>query len=43
MEKDRAAIRLYERLGAKRIGSITHHHSDGLREPAAVYVAAPLP
>lgn len=39
MEKDRAAILLYERLGAKRIGSITHHHSDGPREPAAVYVA----
>lgn len=37
MDKDRAAIRLYERMGARRLGSITHHHSGDLTEPAAVY------
>lgn len=39
MLKDQAAIRLYERLGCRRLGTIEHHHSDGLVEPAAVYVA----
>lgn len=39
MLKDERAIRLYETLGCKRLGLITHHHSDGLEEPAAVYVA----
>ena len=39
MAKDRAAIRLYERLGARRLGTTVHHHSDGLTEPAVVYVA----
>jgi GNAT superfamily N-acetyltransferase len=39
MKKDRAAIRLYERMGAIPIGAITHHHSDGLSEPAVVYIA----
>lgn len=43
MEKDKAAIRLYERMGALRLDAITHHHSDGLSEPAAVYVASPRP
>lgn len=43
MEKDQAAIRLYERMGARRLGAITHRHSDGLSEPAAVYVAATSP
>ena len=38
MLKDRAAIRLYERLGAQRIATLTHHYGDGLTEPAAVYV-----
>lgn len=37
MLKDRAAIRLYERLGAVYIASLTHHYGDGLTEPAAVY------
>lgn len=39
MLKDEQAIRLYEALGCTRLGFITHHHSDGLEEPAAVYVA----
>ncbi|OJY49531.1 GNAT family N-acetyltransferase [Pseudonocardia sp. 73-21] len=37
MAKDRAAIRLYERLGARRLDTISHNHSDGLSEPAIVY------
>ncbi|MBE1876161.1 acetyltransferase [Myceligenerans pegani] len=37
MLKDRAAIRLYERLGAQHITDLTHHYGDGLTEPAAVY------
>lgn len=37
MEKDHAAIRLYESLGARRLGSITHYHSEDLAEPGAVY------
>lgn len=37
MTKDRAAIRLYERLGARRLGEIVHRHSGGLAEPAIVY------
>jgi GNAT superfamily N-acetyltransferase len=36
--KDRAAIRLYERLGAERIGDINHRYGDGLTEAGAVYV-----
>lgn len=39
MLKDAHAIKLYESLGCKRLGTITHHHSDGLTEPAAVYAA----
>ena len=38
MFKDRAAIRLYERLGAERIGDIDHRYGDGLTEAGAVYV-----
>ena len=38
MTKDRAAIQLYERLGARKLGEITHDHSDGLTEPAIAYV-----
>ena len=38
MLKDRAAIRLYERLGAQRIADLKHQYGDGLTEPAAVYV-----
>ena len=37
MAKDQAAIRLYEQLGARRIGAVTHHHGDGLTEPAVVF------
>lgn len=37
MRKDRAAIRLYERLGAVHIADLTHRYGDGLTEPAAVY------
>jgi ribosomal protein S18 acetylase RimI-like enzyme len=36
--KDHAAIRLYERLGAVQVATLTHHYGDGLTEPAAVYV-----
>lgn len=39
MLKDRDAIRLYESLGCKLLGQITHHHSGGLKETAAVYEA----
>ncbi|MGV9675438.1 GNAT family N-acetyltransferase [Nocardia sp. NPDC003482] len=39
MLKDRDAIRLYEKMGCQRIGTVTHTHSDGQAEPAAVYVA----
>ncbi|MFD6448394.1 GNAT family N-acetyltransferase [Promicromonospora sp. NPDC060204] len=37
MLKDHSAIRLYERLGAHRVGNLTHHYNSGLTEPAAVY------
>lgn len=37
MAKDQAAIRLYERLGACRIGEVLHRHGDGLSEPAIVF------
>lgn len=43
MLKEQRAIRLYEALGCQRLGTITHHHSDGLEEPAAVYVAPNRP
>jgi len=39
MVKDKDAIRLYEAFGCQRLGFITHEHSDGQTEPAAVYVA----
>lgn len=38
MLKDRAAIRLYEHLGAVRIADVSHEYGDSLTEPAAVYV-----
>lgn len=38
MLKDRAAIRLYERLGAERISAIDHRYGDGLTEAGMVYV-----
>ncbi|WP_454860420.1 N-acetyltransferase family protein [Promicromonospora soli] len=38
MLKDRAAIRLYERLGAQRVADLVHQYGEGLAEPAAVYV-----
>lgn len=41
MLKDRATIRLYERLGARHVASLTHQYGNGLTEPAAVYVMAP--
>lgn len=36
--KDRAAIRLYERLGAVRISDIDHRYGDGLTAAGVVYV-----
>ncbi|WP_280255186.1 GNAT family N-acetyltransferase [Nocardia wallacei] len=39
MLKDRNAIRLYEKMGCQRIGTVTHTHSGDQAEPAAVYVA----
>ncbi|WP_280268284.1 GNAT family N-acetyltransferase [Nocardia wallacei] len=43
MLKDRDAIRLYEKMGCQRIGTVTHTHSDDQAEPAAVYVAPNQP
>ncbi|GAA2227788.1 GNAT family N-acetyltransferase [Promicromonospora sukumoe] len=37
MLKDRGAIRLYERLGARRISTITHRYGDGQSQIAAVF------
>lgn len=37
MLKDRDAIRLYERAGYERLGTIVHEHSEGMAESAAVY------
>lgn len=37
MEKDRAAIRLYERTGWVRIGKLPHEFGGGKRVPALVY------
>jgi GNAT superfamily N-acetyltransferase len=39
MEKDQTAIRLYEMMGCKRIGTIQHDAGDGTTHPAAVYEA----
>lgn len=39
MEKDRAAIRMYERAGAQLLGTFNHCYGDALREPARAYVA----
>lgn len=38
MEKDQDAIRLYERLGLKRIGVATHHFGEGQETSAICYV-----
>lgn len=37
MAKDHAAIRLYEQLGARRLGAVAHSHGDNLTEPAIVF------
>jgi GNAT superfamily N-acetyltransferase len=37
MRKDRAAIRLYERLGAQHLADTQHRHGEGASEPAAIY------
>ncbi|WP_125777879.1 GNAT family N-acetyltransferase [Antribacter gilvus] len=37
MLKDRAAVALYERMGAVLLGEVEHVHSGGLTEAAAVY------
>jgi GNAT superfamily N-acetyltransferase len=42
MLKDQDAIRLYEALGCRWLGTIDHHHSGDLTEPAAVYAAPEL-
>ncbi|MEV0356609.1 GNAT family N-acetyltransferase [Nocardia sp. NPDC050697] len=39
MDKDKAAIRLYERLGWQHIGTTTHHFGQGNRTEAHCYVA----
>ncbi|MFE9493050.1 GNAT family N-acetyltransferase [Streptomyces collinus] len=39
MVKDTAAIRLYERLGWRKIGEATHHFGAGQSIPAVCYVA----
>lgn len=39
MEKDKAAIALYESLGWHRLGSIQHNFGDGLSECAFAYAA----
>lgn len=41
MAKDRAAIRLYERLGARRVSEVVHQHGDDLAEPAVVFAFPP--
>jgi ribosomal protein S18 acetylase RimI-like enzyme len=38
MEKDQDAIRLYERLGLKKIGTATHHFGEGRETSAICYV-----
>lgn len=43
MAKDRAAIRLYERLGARRLGAVTHYHGADLAESALVYAFPTAP
>lgn len=39
MTKDQDAIRLYERLGCKRLGVTTHRFGEGREVPAICYVA----
>ncbi|MGO1055376.1 GNAT family N-acetyltransferase [Crossiella sp. CA198] len=41
MLKDQAAISLYEALGCRRLGTVTHHHGEAQSERAAVYEAPP--
>lgn len=41
MAKDRAAMRLYERLGWQRFGTTTHEYGEGQRSDAVCYVASP--
>lgn len=41
MLKDRAAIRLYERLGAERIGEVAHKYGNHETESAAIYTLSP--
>ncbi len=43
MDKDRAAIRLYEALGWRSMGPLRHVHSGGRSEPGAAYVAPARP
>ena len=43
MLKDRDAIRLYEKLGCLRLGTIVHEHGGNKSEQAAVYLAPPSP
>lgn len=44
MNKDTAAIRLYENLKWQYIGESTHHYGDGLKAEARCYLApSPLP
>jgi GNAT superfamily N-acetyltransferase len=40
MLKDHGAIRLYEKLGYRRLGTIGHEHTGGKVEAAAVYFFA---
>jgi ribosomal protein S18 acetylase RimI-like enzyme len=39
MVKDAAAMRLYERLGWRKIGEASHHFGAGQSTPAVCYVA----
>ncbi|MGL5829701.1 MAG: GNAT family N-acetyltransferase [Angustibacter sp.] len=40
MQKDHAAIRLYERLGWSRLGTFEHRHGEGLAEPGLALATA---
>ncbi|MDH2393139.1 GNAT family N-acetyltransferase [Streptomyces sp. HNM0663] len=41
MTKDKAAIRLYERLGWSRLGEVVHTFGEGQQTPAVCYVSPP--
>ncbi|RIS48157.1 GNAT family N-acetyltransferase [Mycobacteroides abscessus] len=43
MLKDRDAIRLYEKIGYQRLGTVSHEHSGGKAEEAAVYALPTQP